>query len=185
MIDLGEQGCLVVVPLVRYLGDIQHIGGPIDKRLVIDKSHSIASCCRIRSCGNRTADVSDAMLYRNGLGETLPQPACSDGRDISETDSSHRRNDREKCPLPRSICWRSWRIEFLAKQSMVRVVGPGLQLICSTYSLEINESSRDTIRSVRYDLLDLQEEGLDVKNGFDTKPPLFFGVARARQSATC
>ena len=93
MIDLGEQGCLVVVPLVRYLGDIQRIGGPIDKRLVIDKSHGIASCCRIRCCGNRTADVSDAMLYRNRLGETLPQPACSDGRDISETDSSHRRND--------------------------------------------------------------------------------------------
>lgn len=68
---------------------------------------------------------------------------------------------------------------------MVRVVGPGLHFICCTYSLEINESSGDTIRSVRYDLLDLQKEGLDVKNGFDTKPPLFFGVARARQSATC
>lgn len=68
MVNLGEQGCLEIVPLVGNLGDIQGIDGTIGKCLVVNKGHSIASCCRISRCGNRTAEVSDAVSYRGGSG---------------------------------------------------------------------------------------------------------------------
>lgn len=53
-----------------------------------------------------------------------------------------------------------------------------------TYSLKINESPRDAVCRIGSDFFDLQEEALDIEDGFDAQPSLLFVRTGAGQRTT-